>query len=267
MSRAHALGGGGSPGGPRRPSPDPAESTESPGQRPGRRGDGLCCPPVNDPQRPAPTTAQQHAVDALRQLLVSGALRPGQRVNQEDVAAHAGLSVAPVREALRALEQEGQLTYRPRRGYFVTELQYADLREIYELRQVLEERAVRHALPLLDEEALRGVEQAAGECARAAAVGEVAAELAANRRFHFALMEAPGQRQVLRLIRLLWDSTEVYRAMYYNLPEERAASVHAHDRIVRAARDRDADRLVSELDQHRERALDVLRGVLDQPAD
>ncbi|WP_308416739.1 GntR family transcriptional regulator [Streptomyces sp. AJS327] len=222
---------------------------------------------MNDPQRRAPATAQQHAVDALRRLLVSGALRPGQRVNQEDVAAHAGLSVAPVREALRALEQEGQVTYRPRRGYFVTELAYADLREIYELRQVLEERAIRHALPLLGEETLREVDEAARECARAAEAGEVAAELAANRRFHLALMEAPGQRQVLRLIRLLWDSTEVYRAMYYNLPEERTASVHAHDRIVRAAREGDADRLVGELDEHRERALDVLREVLDRPAD
>ncbi|WP_218040521.1 GntR family transcriptional regulator [Actinomadura sp. WMMB 499] len=220
---------------------------------------------MNDTRAGAPAsvpTAQQHAVGALRALIVSGELRPGQRVNQEDVAARVGLSVAPVREALRVLAQEGQLTYRPRRGYFVTELQYEDLSEIYELRRILEERAARHALPMLDDSALRRIDEAARTCAEAAAAGDVAAELSANRVFHFAVMEAPGQPHVLRLIRLLWDSTEVYRAMYYNLPEERAASVDAHDRIIAAVRAGDADRLVRELDDHRERALDVLRAVL-----
>jgi DNA-binding GntR family transcriptional regulator len=209
-----------------------------------------------------PTTAQQHAVQSLRQLIVSGALGPGQRVNQEDVARQVGLSVAPVREALRTLEQEGQLKYLPRRGYFVTELRIDDLQEIYELRRILEERAARHALPTLDDDALQRLGQAARDCVDAAEAGDVAAELAANRRFHFAMLEAPDQPHAMRVIRLLWDSTEAYRAMYYNSPEERRESVNAHDRILEAIRDRDADRLISELDAHRLRALEVLGRIL-----
>jgi DNA-binding GntR family transcriptional regulator len=210
-----------------------------------------------------PRTAQQHAVESLRRLIVSGALRPGQRVNQEDVASRVGLSVAPVREALRGLEQEGQVTYRPRRGYFVTELNLADLGEIYELRRLLEGRAVRHALPLLDEDAEQRIERAARDCVAAAEAGDVAAELDANRRFHFAILDAPGQPHVLRVIRLLWDSTEAYRAMYYNSADERVASIEAHGRILEAVRARNADGLVDELDSHRERALDVLARVLE----
>jgi DNA-binding GntR family transcriptional regulator len=213
-----------------------------------------------------PGTAQQHAVASLRWLIVSGALRPGARVNQEDVAAQVGLSVAPVREALRVLEQEGQLTYLPRRGYFVTELRMEDLEEIYELRALLEERAARRALPVLDDEALARVRRAARACVDAAEAGDVSAELAANRRFHFGLLEAPGQPHALRVIRLLWDSTEAYRAMYYNSPEERRASVDAHDRILATVEARDADRLVAELDAHRRRALDVLSGILRDPS-
>jgi DNA-binding GntR family transcriptional regulator len=210
----------------------------------------------------APGTAQQHALDSLRWLIVAGDLRPGARVNQEDVAAQLGVSVAPVREALRALEQEGQVTYRPRRGYFVTELRVEDLEEIYALRALLEARAARHAVPLLEAEALDRVRDAARACADAAQRGDVAAELAANRRFHFGLLEAPGQPHALRVIRLLWDSTEAYRAMYYNSPQERRASLDAHDRILAAAEARDVDLLVAQLDAHRERALEVLRGVL-----
>ncbi|HWH93867.1 MAG TPA: GntR family transcriptional regulator [Baekduia sp.] len=213
-------------------------------------------------QPPVPGTAQQHAVESLRRLIVSGELKPGQRVNQEDIAEQVGLSVAPVREALRVLEQEGQVTYLPRRGYFVTELRIADLEEIYQLRAVLESRAARHALPSIDDDALARITEAARECVDAAAAADVAAELAANRRFHLAILDAPGQPHALRLIRLLWDSTEAYRAMYYNLPAERAASIDAHDRIIAAIRDGDADRLVSELDAHRSRALQVLGEVL-----
>lgn len=179
----------------------------------------------------APGTALQHAVAWLREAIVSGRLRPGQQVKQEHVAAASGLSVAPVREALRVLEQEGQVTYRPRRGYFVTELSVADLEEIYSLRATLEPIAVRHAVPRLDEEAIERVETAARECAEAARAGDVAAELQANRRFHFGIFDAPGQPHLLRLLTLLWESTEAYRALYYNSPAERAAAVEAHDRI------------------------------------
>jgi len=207
-------------------------------------------------------TAQQYAVEALRRLIVSGELRPGQRVNQEDVALLVGLSIAPVREALRALEQEGQVTYLPRRGYFVTELLVDDLEEIYALRALLEARAARTALPALDDHALERIALAAKDCADAAEAGDVVAELAANRRFHFAIMDAPGHPHTMRVIKLLWDSTEAYRALYYNSPDERARSLDAHERILTAIRAGDAELLVAELDDHRDRALDVLAAIL-----
>jgi len=211
---------------------------------------------------PPPSTTAQHALEWLRRAVVEGELAPGQRVLQDEVAERLGVSLAPVREALRVLEQEGQVTYKPRRGYYVTELRVEDLAEIYELRRVLEERAVRRALPSLDDDALERVGVAAADCLRAAQNGEVAAELAANRRFHFGLLESPDQPHTMRVIRLLWDSTEAYRALYYNSPQERRAAADAHERILDAVRRGDADEVVAELDAHRTRALDVLVGIL-----
>jgi DNA-binding GntR family transcriptional regulator len=209
-----------------------------------------------------PETTQQHALDGLRRAIVAGELRPGQRVAQEEVAQGLGVSIAPVREALRVLEQEGQVTYFPRRGYFVTELRMADLTEIYELRDVLEERAARRSLPTLDQDALERIDLAARDCVAAVERGDVAGELEANRRFHFAILESPEQVHAMRVIRLLWDSTEAYRAMYYNSPEERRAAGDAHERIVAAIHARDADAVVAELAAHRHRALAVLEGIL-----
>ncbi len=215
---------------------------------------------------PPPGTTAQHALDRLRHAIVSGELVPGQRVNQEDVAEKLGVSIAPVREALRVLEQEGQVTYRPRRGYLVTELRAEDLIEIYALRQVLEERAARQALPALHADDLQRIAAAAEDCAVAARRGDVAAELEANRRFHFGLLESPGQPHTLRVIRLLWDSTEAYRALYYNSPEERRRAGEAHERILEAVSRGDADLLVAELNAHRSRALEVLEGILGRTA-
>lgn len=213
--------------------------------------------------RPAgPGTTAQHALDALRRAIVAGRYQPGQRIGQEEIAEELGVSLAPVREALRALEQEGQVVYRPRRGYFSTELRVADLTEIYALRALLEERAVRHALPILDEAAIARIALAAEDCADAAARGDVAAELEANRRFHFGMLASPDQTHAMRLIRLLWDSTEAYRAMYYNSPAERAHTVAAHAAILDAVRRRAVDEVVAGLHEHRERALRMLTAIL-----
>jgi DNA-binding GntR family transcriptional regulator len=209
-----------------------------------------------------PGTTTQHALDELRRAIVAGRYRPGQRVGQEEIADSLGVSLAPVREALRALEQEGQVVYRPRRGYFLTELHVEDLQEIYALRALLEERAVRHALPTLDDDALERIELAARDCAATAERGDVAAELEANRRFHFGMLESPDQTHTMRLIRLLWDSTEAYRAMYYNSPEERRKTIEAHDEILGAVRRKDVDEVVAALNEHREQALRVLTSVL-----
>lgn len=216
---------------------------------------------MTTPQR-GPGTTAQHALDELRRAIVAGRYRPGQRVGQEEIADSLGVSLAPVREALRALEQEGQVEYRPRRGYFITELHVADLQEIYALRALLEERAVRRTLPTLDEDAVERIALAARDCAGAAESGDVAGELEANRRFHFGMLESPDQAHTMRLIRLLWDSTEAYRAIYYNSPEERAKTVEAHDEILAAVRRKDIDVVVAALNEHREQALHVLTRIL-----
>lgn len=184
-------------------------------------------------------------------------------MRQERIAADLGVSLAPVREALRALEQEGQVVYRPRRGYFLTELRVADLHEIYELRALLEARAARHTVPLLDADSLDRIALAASDCAEAAERGDVAAELEANRRFHFGLLESPDMAHTMRVIRLLWDSTEVYRAMYYNSPPERSRTVADHETILELARRHAVDEVITALDEHRDRALRVLTTIID----
>jgi DNA-binding GntR family transcriptional regulator len=204
-------------------------------------------------------TAQDRAAATLRTAILDGELLPGQRVNQEAWAARVGVSLIPVREALRALAGEGLVTYRPRRGYAVTELDRADLEEVYRLRSLLETDALRRGVPHAAHDDLVALERAADACAAAAAAGDVAGQLAANRRFHERLHGLAGSRTLCRLIDLLWDSTEAYRALYYVLPGEAAEADRAHRAILAAVAAGDAERAVVLQDAHRERALARLR--------
>src|SRR4051794_24008945 len=198
-------------------------------------------------------TAQDRAAATLRTAILDGELRPGQRVNQEAWAQRARVSLIPVREALRALAGEGLVTYRPRRGYAVTELDLAELEEVYRLRGLLETDALLLGVERATEADLRALQAAADDCSDAAAAGDVAAQLAANRRFHDRLHALAHSRPASRLLDVLWDSTEAYRALYYVLPGAAAEADSAHRAIIAAVADRDPGRAVALQDAHRER--------------
>jgi DNA-binding GntR family transcriptional regulator len=211
-------------------------------------------------------TAQDRAAATLRAAILDGELRPGQRVNQEAWAGRARVSLIPVREALRTLAGEGLVTYRPRRGYVVTELDLAELEEVYRLRSLLETDVLRRGVRRATREDVTALEAAAGDCRAAAKAGDVVAQLAANRRFHDRLHALAGSRPATRLIDLLWDSTEAYRALYYVLPGEAGEADRAHRAIVLAVAAGDTDAVVELQDAHRERALERLRATLGAEA-
>jgi DNA-binding GntR family transcriptional regulator len=207
-------------------------------------------------------TAKDRAAATLRAAILDGELRPGQRVNQEAWAERAGVSLIPVREALLALAGEGLVTYRPRRGYAVTELDLGELEEVYRLRRLLESDVLRRGVHRATRADLDALEEAADACRAAGEAGDVAAQLEANRRFHDRLHALAGSRSSLRLIGLLWDSTEAYRALYYVLPGEAAAADDAHRAIIAAVAVADAEGVVEIQDSHRARALERLRTAL-----
>ncbi len=204
-------------------------------------------------------TAQDRAAATLRAAILDGELRPGQRVNQEAWAERARVSLIPLREALRALAGEGLVTYRPRRGYAVTELDLAELEEVYRLRRLLETDSLLRGVPAATRDDVAALEEHADACRAAAGRGDVAGQLAANRRFHDRLHALAASRTSSRLIDLLWDSTEAYRALYYALPGEADEADRAHRALIDAVVDGDAARVVAIQDDHRDRALERLR--------
>ena len=214
-----------------------------------------------------PPTAQEAVLAELRRLITAGRLRPGQQIIQDSLAVQLGVSRVPLREALKILEGEGQVTYLAHRGYFVAELSLSDLQEVYRIREILEAEAVTIAVPQMTAEDIHRFEEAERDVQAAAAVADVVAMTSANRRFHFALIEACALPRLVRLIGLLWDATEVYRSVYYNDEHNRGIVEAEHRAVVAAVRAGDAAAALLVLAAHRGHAIAALRPVLEQGDD
>jgi DNA-binding GntR family transcriptional regulator len=211
-----------------------------------------------------PPTAQEAVLAELRRAIATGQLRPGQQIVQDALAVRLGVSRVPLREALKILEGEGQVTYVAHRGYFVTELSLSDLLEVYRIREILEAEAVTIAVSQMTPEDIERMEEAERDVEASAEIADVVAMTSANQRFHFALIEACSLPRLVRLIRLLWDATEVYRSVYYSDEHNRKVVTAEHRAVVAAVRDGDAAAALSVLGDHRRHAIDALRPVLEQ---
>jgi DNA-binding GntR family transcriptional regulator len=211
-------------------------------------------------------TAQEAALLGLREQIRSGELAPGQRVDQRRAAEELECSIVPVREALQTLEAEGQVYYSPQRGYFVADLDADELVEVYRIRALLEEEAIRAAVPRIDADALRVLQILLDEWEEAAAAGLVAELIAADRRLHLTLYAFSGMNRLVGLVRMLWDSTDRYRARFYTEPGQLERSRDEHRAIVAAVGEHDAEAVIRLLAVHRGHVLDGMRAMLDGAA-
>src|SRR5262249_61624984 len=103
------------------------------------------------------------AYDALRTMILSGEVRPGERLSERDLARRVRVSRTPLREALGRLERDGLAVSKPGLGYFATDFDPALVEELYEFREILEVQATRLAARRIGDAGisdLRGIMQA-----------------------------------------------------------------------------------------------------------
>lgn len=202
-----------------------------------------------------PPTAQEAVLGELRREIASGGLHPGEQVRQDQLAERWGVSRAPLREALKLLEGEGQVVYHPHRGYFVAELSAEDLVEIYRIRELLEGEAVRVGIDRVSDADRAAIAAHLEACEDASVAGDVSKMTEANRALHFALLEPSALPRLIRMIRLCWDATDVYRSVYYGEVGHREVAQAEHRAIVSAYLGGHADETIERLAEHREHAV------------
>lgn len=213
---------------------------------------------------PLVVSASTYVADEVRADIVRGGLRLGQRIDQPGLAERYGVSIIPVREALRSLEAEGLVRMLPRHGAFVAELSPRELTEISWIRERLEHLAVQLATPRLSAAQLRGLAQLNLRLEASTFNRSAATWGRLNRRWHFTIYEAAASATLVQLITALWDRTSVYREVNATNAQRRAASVAQHSEVLRRLSARDASGAARAMRQHLRRGMrDMLATEVD----
>ena len=183
----------------------------------------------------------------LKEEIVSGRLAGGTALRQDDVARDCGVSKVPVREALRCLEVEGLVEFRPRRGAIVRQLSEADILELLDIRIALECRALELAVPNMVDSDFALARDILDEYG-AATSRERWSVL--NLRFHRTLYEPCSNRHLLTMIRDLEQRMGPFMRLRVTQASGLERPHREHLRMLEACQAGAVDDAVAELRRH-----------------
>jgi DNA-binding GntR family transcriptional regulator len=172
--------------------------------------------------------------DEIENAIATGALRPGERLDEASLAARFGVSRTPLREALTHLAASGFVEIRPHRGAYVVAIGPSRLAEMFETMGEIEAACARHAARRLTPGARIALGDAHEACRAAAEAADPDAYYYANERFHFALYDASGNAFLAEEARRLHRRLRVYRRLQLRAGNRMARSLAEHQDILDA---------------------------------
>jgi DNA-binding GntR family transcriptional regulator len=198
------------------------------------------------------------AYSVLREAILSGVLAPGEHLRQDALADSLGISRIPIRSALFQLESDGLIEFRPHRGAVVSMLTVEQMREIYELRIVLESHALRKAIRNMTPQRLRRLESLARTLDREHGDAFVRARIA----FYRELYAADDNPLLVSLIERLRSDVGRYWLRRRVVGHEGGHPVHTD--LLELARQGDEEGAVQWLAAHLAHVRDELSALLEQ---
>ena len=199
----------------------------------------------------APVTRAGAVANELRRMIASGELPPGLPLRQADIAERFGVSTTPVREAFAALAHEGLVRKDAHRGVVVFQSSLDELRETYELREVLEPFATALAVPMLAPEAMDALE---GLICEMRAATDPASYSDLNREFHRQIYVASGRQRLVEMIEQLREAAGSYLGITVREydPSYKEQAHREHEAIHEALTRRDAELAAELMREHLE---------------
>ncbi len=192
-------------------------------------------------------TLREKILETIRDAILRGVLKPGEKVAEPELAERFGISRTPIREAFRQLESEGYLTVIPRKGAVVTALSERDVKEFYAIKAILEGYAARIAAKNLSDKEIERLEAINQRLQQLADEGDVKAFYRTHNEFHELFIRAAGNQKLAELINQLVIKFNRPRMASLSLPGRMQISVNEHSRLLEAFKNRNgeqADNLV-----------------------
>lgn len=208
----------------------------------------------------APSTQAAFAYDTLKREILSGALGGGERIHQSDWAERLNISITPVREAIRRLEQDGLVTSEAHRGSTVNRLTLEAAEEIYALRFAVEPLLIRRAMGKMTPEK---AERARFLCDEMAKLTDVVLFTDYNQEFHKITM-AHDDSWTAHTVAMLAAAAAPYVSLSVSLrPEQIFTSNLDHYKILDATIKEDVERVIQLEHDHILSTLQILRASMD----
>lgn len=177
--------------------------------------------------------------ERIREAIIKGELRPGERLIQDELAKRLGTSPTPVREALRRLEVHGLVVHEPNKGVRVVEINESDIEEIYLIRATLEALATEKAVPRLGPAELERLSELHQRYKEVLATGDKEELRRINHDFHFTIYEASGLGRLVQLIASLWSQFP-WEALITVVDGRDRRSLDEHEAMLKAIQAGDA---------------------------
>jgi DNA-binding GntR family transcriptional regulator len=171
--------------------------------------------------------ASQRVADILAERILSGELRPGERIKQDELAEELDISRIPVRDALRILETRGLVALKANAGARVTQLTIKDMDLSYRIREMLEPMLLAESIPNLTD---ADIEEMAAVKTKLDRIEDLDDYLPLSREFHWLAFSGHDAPLLAQIVERLWDTTQSYRLAYARLSlqePERMATMRA----------------------------------------
>ncbi len=174
--------------------------------------------------------ASQRIADELAEKILAGAIPPGMRMKQEDIAEEFRASRIPVREALRMLEARGLVQLKANTGAWVSEMNAHDLSMTYRIREQIEPLLLSDSMARLSQSDIDEMHAVQEEIE---AGPDVESFLRLDRRFHWLSYRAHVSPYLATMVERLWDTTQMYRRTFTVLTgQERVWLIRAEHRLL-----------------------------------
>lgn len=200
--------------------------------------------------------------NTLRQAILRGELKPGERLMEIQLANKLGVSRTPIREAIRKLELEGLVLMIPRRGAEVAEITERNLRDVLEVREALEELSVKLACEHATQAQIEEMKQAAQVFKESLSGDDVTRIAEADVAFHDAINMATDNQKLIQILNNLREQMYRYRMEYLKDRQSHSVLVREHEEILNALCVRDAEKALDVTITHIERQRDHILNLL-----
>ena len=188
--------------------------------------------------------------NTLRQAILRGELKPGERLMEIQLANKLGVSRTPIREAIRKLELEGLVLMIPRKGAEVAEITEKNLRDVLEVRCALEELAVQLACDRIDKQGIRDLQQAAKNFESVLDSADITKIAEADVAFHDIIYMATDNKRLIQLLNNLREQMYRYRIEYLKKKEYYPRLLAEHQDIIQAIANGERERATKITSQH-----------------